>query len=171
MKKLTALLLLPVLLLCACTDTVPANEGSVTFYYPRINMVYGTDDGVIVPEMWVYPGKRPSLEEILFSYFSGPSNPELTLPFPAGTRILKYETENTVLILTMSDPFFTLEHTDRSLACACLVMTCLDLTGATEVVVRSGDGSQRMSFTAGSFVFSDTYDHIDMPLGTEPLQG
>ncbi len=170
MKRTAAAVLLLALLLCACSDTIPVNGSPVTFYYPRINLVYGAEDGVIVPEVWVYATERPPLETVLSAYLAGPSNPELTSPFPAGTKLVKYAAENTDLILTMSDSFFTLEGTDFSLACACLVMTCHELTGASEIILNSDDGAKKVVFSPESFVFTDSQDSIEMTLGTEAVQ-
>ncbi len=168
MKKRFFPVLLALLLLCGCGAEKDEPAGGICFYYPRSDILYGAEDGVIAAEeQEVAPGEHPA-QWLLEDYLAGPDDPQLRSPFPAGTKLLELRQENEHLILILSDEFFTLEGISMTLACASLSKTCFSITGATELTLRSSDSSQRIVLAADSFIFTDDGDPISMTIGTEP---
>ena len=74
----------------------------------------------------------------------GPTSEELRSPLPSGTRIHS-EIQDDQILLTLSDDALTLSDLDYSLACACLTLTCLDITDADSVTVSCGDRVRTMT--------------------------
>lgn len=168
MKKKIILLLLAVMLLCGCGMDTADPEETVSFFYPRADILYGAQDGVIAAELREASISGNSLEQQLYIYLSGPKTEGFVSPFPAGTALLGIKQDQSRLTLTLSEEFFSLEGVDLTLACASLAQTCFGITDTVELTLRSGNGEQRITIDRNSFVFFDDADAIDMTIGTEP---
>lgn len=149
MKKLTALLLLLSLLLCGCGPSGQHLKDPVTFYYLldkyEHDYKYGEEPVVFAPEEREASGHRNDLNYLLALYLIGPSEEGLRSPVPWGTRVLELEESGKHITLKLSDTTSSMSDIDFTRACACLTLTCLDLTDADKVTVQSGDRSVTMT--------------------------
>lgn len=158
MKKLICILLvlMTVLNVAGCNRSVPVE--SVAFYYPRSIFNYYTEDAVIAAEE--RRAENFTAEELLSLYLLGPETIEsLTNPFPANTKILLFELQDTVLKVVLSNEFAQLEGIALHLACACLGKTSMALTDAQTVeiscVTALLDGKSIITVDASTFLLYD----------------
>mgnify|MGYP002569890869 FL=1 len=120
-------------------------KNPVTFYYPRREYQYGAEDGVISSEQREASGHADDLHYLLSLYLIGPSSDELVSPLPWGTRLLGVNRQDGTITLELTDTSFTMTDTEFTLACACLTMTTLSITGGDEVTITSGSRNVTMS--------------------------
>lgn len=138
MKRLVSLLVV-LLILTGCGFSQTSVKEPVTFYYPRAAFAYQTENGVIGKEVREASGHVDDLSLLLSLYFSGPTDSGLLSPFPAGTKVIQItETEGT-LTLQLTDTAQTLTDAQFSLACACLSLTAIGITGEDSVCITSGN--------------------------------
>lgn len=126
----------------------------VAFYYPYAEMPFGSDEGIIVPEIRESSGHRDNLPYLLALYQMGPSSDELHSPLPSGVRIQAVERNGQRINLTLGDQNGVMTDTRFTIASACLAMTCLELTEAKTIVVTCG--SRVSSMNRDNLVFQDT---------------
>ena len=107
---------------------------------------------VIVGEEREAAGHSGDLAYLMALYQMGPSDENLSAPLPSGTRISS-DVQNGQVFLELSDAASTLSDPEFSLACACLTLTCLDITDAESVTVSCGNRSNTM--TRGSLMLND----------------
>ena len=145
MKRLIGLAFLLCLLFTGCGQLGERMKEPVTFYYLRAEYQYSTEVGIIASEEREASGHRDNLSYLLALYLIGPSGEDLVSPIPRGIRFLSVEQTDTMVELTLSDTSAMLTDAEYSLACACLSLTCLDLTEAQAVTVNSGSRSVTMT--------------------------
>ncbi|MGM9549806.1 MAG: GerMN domain-containing protein [Faecousia sp.] len=143
MKRIACLLLSLCLLLSGCSGE--RIKDPVTFYYPRQEYQYGTADGVIASELREASGHTGDLRYLLALYLIGPSSEDLVSPLPRGTRLLQARQEGSAVTLELTDTAQAMTDAEFTLACACLTMTCLSVTGAEKVTITSGSRCVTMS--------------------------
>lgn len=138
MKKgiclICALLLLLCLVGCKSRDTV-------SFYYPRTQVQYGTPDGILAAEERELPVGQYDLEYLLKLYLEGPVSQELYAPFPKGTALLSVSVQDGTATVLLSEPFEAQENLEHMIACAAIASTCFSLTEADRVSIQAGDFS------------------------------
>ena len=142
MKRFFYLFLCLCLFLPGCSGELMKNP--VTFYYPRREYQYGAEDGVISSEQREASGHADDLHYLLSLYLIGPSSDEMVSPLPLCTRLLGVSRENGTVTLELTDTAQSVTDTEFTLACACLTMTTLSITGGDEVVITSGSRSVTM---------------------------
>ena len=134
------LLLLPLVLLCACT-TAPAEQADApfSFYYRCAEVAYGGEDGVIRAEAAPLEPDA-GLRTVVLQYLKGPASPELRTPLPADWALESIGlTEGTAELVFSGIPCRSL---DRTILNACLARTLLQLPGVQRVsILCSGDGA------------------------------
>ena len=139
MKRILCLILVAAaaLSLWACGSSGSPTE-PVSFYYllREPELVYNRDDGIIRPETREGAGFAPDAAALLGLYLQGPLDDTLDSPFPAGTKLVSLHREGSTLTLELSRPFSSLQGLDLSLACACLSLTAIKLTGVENVTIR-----------------------------------
>lgn len=145
MKKFLCLSLAVMVLLSGCASAVDGIREPVTFYYPRAQYRYGTPDAVIAGQQREGAGHSGELSYFLALYLMGPADEQLISPLPRGTRVYQTQVEGDEATVTLSDTAKTLTDPDFTLACACLAMTAMDITGVTQVTIVSGDRSATMA--------------------------
>lgn len=145
MKRFTALILIIATLLTGCRFLVPHDDDPITFYYLQSDFSYGLDADVIVSEVRESAGHRRELSYLMALYLMGPVEEEHLSPLPAGTRIFKTEVADSSVKLHLSDAALSLSPERYTLACACLALTCFDLTDAQTVTIICTDQSITMS--------------------------
>lgn len=138
MKRILSLFL-AILILFGLTGC--KKETKIDFYYPRVEIQYGSSDGVIAAESREISGENQSLEYLLKLYLEGPVSQDLRNPFPAGTALGSVTLDNNLLTLTLSESFSKLESMDYTIACACLATTGFALTDADTITILSGNTS------------------------------
>lgn len=139
MKRLITLLLALSMALCACAFP-GSHEGQTAFYYPVAASSYTMEEAYIQPEYRQITDTE--LAQLLRVYLLGPQdNQSFSSPFPAGTGLVSVSMEDGLLDVTLSTGFSACTGLELTIACACLTMTCLELTQAETVRIRA-DGAQ-----------------------------
>ncbi len=156
MKRFICLILALCILLCGCGFFGERVREPVTFYFLCSN--YQEDlCCVIVPEEREGAGHTSDLAYMMALYQMGPSAEDVVSPLPTGTSIVSHM-ESGQIFLELSDAAYSLSDLEYSLACACLTLTCLDITEAEYVTVTCGSRSKTM--TRDSLVMYDTEEFI-----------
>lgn len=145
MKKFLILALSVILLLPGCSFSRERIKEPVRFYYLQKDIQYRSEDGVITWEEREASGHRDNLSYLLAIYRMGPVSEELSLPFPAGTAILMMKEVDEEIHLILGNTAEGMSDVEFSLACACLTLTCTELTGIQNVTVTCGQKSLTMS--------------------------
>ena len=136
MKRTLVFLLLAAMLLTGC-QRFDDSEDSVTFYYLRSQVIFGSEDSVIAPEeREIAVGSLP-LSELLNLYLQGPASETLLLPLPDETRLDEVREDAQTITLVFSRELSNLEGMELSIACACISYTCFSLTDAQTVHIEA----------------------------------
>ena len=157
--RILCLILVFCFLLSGCSFFGERIREPVTFYYLCKNYQENLCC-VLTPEEREASGHTGDLPYLLALYLMGPTDDEHMSPLPSETHITS-SFEGETIILTLSDTA-SLSDIDYSLACACLTMTCLDMSDAEKVIIRSGDREKVM--TRNSLTL---YDAISESIPTE----
>ena len=136
MKSYLCLFLALVLLLCLC-GCDNAGKAQATFYYQRTQFDFGSAEGVMVPEYHDVSGHEGDLRYLLSLYLRGPTDQELTLPFPGGTILVELEKTDTELTVVLSSGASMLDPLDLITACGCLAKTCFTISEAEVLHIQS----------------------------------
>lgn len=139
MKRLFSILVL-CLLLCGCSHA----DETVKFYYVRGDYQSTLTD-IIAFEERDASGHRNDLPYLLALYRAGPADDSLASLLPTGIQIQSVQNADGSIDLQLSDTSKTLSDSDFSLTCACLTLTCLDITDASTVNITSGPRSVTMN--------------------------
>ena len=165
MKRLISLLLV-VLLLTGCASFGNKVSEPVTFYFLRSHSKDSAYDdyfakGIIGSEEREASGYRSDLKNLLTFYFRGPLTPDLTSPFPMGCRVLDVHQDNNHLSITLNPILAEKSEMDITVACACLAMTCLELTDVDTVQIEATNLNEKIlfsrTFTEENLFLSDDY--------------
>ena len=133
------------LCLCACSLGSSSDADHVTFYYCREDFAYNTQPGVIGSEERYVSSHGDNLMYLLPLYLTGPMDEELTSLFPKQVQLMSVEVQADRLVIALSDAAEEMEESRFTLACACLTMTCLELTDCVTVEITSGERSVTMN--------------------------
>ena len=133
MTRVVALLLCVCLVLSGCGFFSDRLTEPVTFYYLEKEFQFGNHPSLIVSEEREASGHRNDLSYLLALYLMGPAEEEHQSPLLPGTRILKAEQNSGIITLELFNPAYTYSDSELSLVCACLTLTCLDITDASQV--------------------------------------
>lgn len=157
MKKLLCLFFICILLLSVfgCTK----RTDTVTFYYPRAEILYGQEDGVIAAEERDVSGREKDFSYLMMLYLEGPISQELDSPFPAETAIEQLELRDDVLHIRLSEPFSRLEGMDYTIACCCIARTCFGLYDTETVEITCG--TRTMILDRNTVAWVDAVDTTD----------
>ena len=140
-------------LMAGCT-LIKDSDSTVDFYYSRSEYAFGTEDSVIASESRDIAGHEGELHYILSLYLMGPLDEDLTAVFPGSTRLISTTRGDRHLTVELTAPDNTLSDSEFSLACSCLSMTCMKLTGCTHVTVVCGE--QTMTLRMSNLLLVDT---------------
>lgn len=140
MKRLTALILLLAMLLSGCSSI----KESVRFYYVRRDY-QKTLEEVIVSEKREASGHEGDFSYLLTLYLMGPSDDDMRCLLPLGISVSATSNQDGSLEIQLADTSKTLSDADFSLACACLAMTCMSISQASEIHITSGGRSITMN--------------------------
>lgn len=143
MKRLMYLILAFCLVLSGCTTTGERIKEPVTFYYVRDN--YQKDmEPAIDSEVREASGHKGDLAYLLALYSMGPATEALQSPLPRNTKIELLEHSEEGVVLQLSNHAETMTDADFTLACACICLTCFELSGVPKVTVVCGETSITM---------------------------
>ena len=104
MKRIISLILIVCLLIPLAACGRNASQFPVTFYYRRTETAYGTDSGIIAPELRDIRSEG-HLGSVLSVYLKGPISKDLESPFPRDTEILFWSLQHNTLRITMNETF------------------------------------------------------------------
>ena len=155
MKRMLAALVLCLLFLCGCGRRGKPLFDPVYFYYPRVDFYYGDPDGVITWEAMDGTGHMEDYAYLMAEYFRGPIDEGLYNPFPQGTELLQAQVEDTSFSIELSTKALELPEHQFALGCACLSMTCFELTEVHAVTISCGGESTTIE--RGEMLLSDDY--------------
>lgn len=130
-----ALILVLALLLSACSSFTPQNV--VSFYYPKKSLqnIDSNAELFYAVENREITDNTKNLRYLLSLYFQGPLGSNQTSPFPADTHVVTLEQHAGQLYIQLNHEFGRLNGIDLTLACACISLTCFDLTDANRVTI------------------------------------
>ena len=144
MKRYLPVALVFCRLICGCDAASVRLKEPVTFYYVQSD--YTADlSSPLGTEQREAAGHRDDLSYLLALYLMGPSQENLVSPLPAGTQIFSVQETEPGIRITLSDTTNQLTDGEFSLACACLTLTCLNMTDAEVITITSGKRSVSMS--------------------------
>ena len=161
MKRFLLILLSVLLLLTmfGCTQE-EALEKPVNFYYRRSNIEYKQEGGVIAAEQRESLGHETDVRYLLSEYLKGPASGGLQQVFPEGMTIVSMYYEDKNIKMTFSFHLAELTGMDLTIACACLTMTVMELTGAESVQIYAAgtllDEYQSITMDKNSLLLLDT---------------
>ena len=141
MKRIICMVLC-LMLLAACVGCQKEGQpggNSIAFYYPNAQLSYQASSAAITPEYRTFH-QWENWAQVLNIYLGGPETMGYDTPFPAGLRVVKTVMENDTVYVTVSQELTSLTGLELTIACSCLAMTTLELTGAKTVVLRATDG-------------------------------
>lgn len=145
MKRTLCMILIAAALFSGCSISGERIKEPVHFYYLKNEFEYRSESGVISFEEREASGHRDNLSYLLALYRMGPSSEELRLPFPEGTALLMMEQSPKEIKLALGNHASSMSDAELSLACACLTLTCSELTDVERVTVVNGQQSITMT--------------------------
>jgi spore germination protein GerM len=115
-------------------------DRNIALYYCRTpdEYRYFQEDSVICAEYRDIPDHSNDLRYVIGLYLAGPIGEGLYSPLPKNVTLLSAESNPETVILTFSNLGNSLTDSEFTIACACLTLTCSDLTGCDEVTVIAG---------------------------------
>ena len=164
MKKLICLFLATLLLLPVFGCQRPHTEFRYTFYYPRADYGYNTQEGKFYNTI-VEPELRKDIidhspDKILNLYLNGPIDQTLINPFSKELSVKSVSIDGDVLHIVITDHLSELTGIDLMITCACLARTGIELTNSSSVEISCQtallDGKKSVLFHKDSIIFGDT---------------
>lgn len=139
MKRLLALLLMLTLLvgITACRENSEPVLQPINFYYISDPFTYGSAEGLIRAQIADAAHYNGSLLETLNGYLAGPNEAGYGHTFPTGSQVYQIDLVNETAYLQMNNAFARLKGIDLTVACACLTMTVMELTGSKSVNIST----------------------------------
>lgn len=163
MKRILCFLLAVSFLLTGCGFFGQRIKNPVTFYY-LCSKYQEEMCCVIVSEEREASGHVGDLPYLLALYLMGPTDDELVSPLRSSVQISSIQ-DGDHIYLELNKLPSSLSDIEFSLTCACLTLTCLDITGAEDVTISSGDRVKTMNRQSLTL-----YDTADETISTEEPQ-
>ncbi len=136
----------------------PKYERPVTFYYRTAALSHDAGSRTILSETRE-SAHLNTVEEILQVYLAGPESETLRSPFPGGIEIVEFAVWDGTAYVILSGGFAELSGLALVMACACLTMTCLELSGAEKVCISAEnallDGEKSIIMDRNSLLLLD----------------
>lgn len=153
MRRFLCIIILICLLLSGCHFARERIKDPVTFYYVS-NDFQETLTDVITSELREASGHTNDLSYLMALYLMGPVEEDNRSPIPRGTRIYVVQNDASGVVLKLSDTPIRMTDAQFSLACACLSLTCLELTDADTITISNENRSVTM--TADTILLFDS---------------
>lgn len=126
-----------ILCVCGCAQKEPEIQSPVTFYYRRSEVSFEDSTGVIVEETQEASGHENDLSELMKQYFRGPVSSDMHYTFPNGTDLISLRLQNDQAYVLVTNHLADAKGLDLTIACACITMTVMELTGAKSVEIKA----------------------------------
>ena len=158
MKRIIIILTIVALLISfiGCTKNTENFDQPAQFYYKWAS----TEDALFGAETREIKSYSDDLLAVANFYFTGPDSDAYVNVFPDGLHALSLEVQENKLMLLLNDELSTLSGLELSIACACMSMTLLELTGCTEIVIKAEskllDGKASISMKLDDLYLLDT---------------
>ncbi len=138
MKRMIAILLSisMILPLLGCTQEEEIQK-PVTFYYRRADIAYGGSDGVVATEQRESLGHEDDIPYLMSMYLAGPQSYKLLQTFPPDLFIVSIHYVDDFAKIVFSFHLSELSGIDLTVACACITMTMIELTGVESVQISA----------------------------------
>ena len=168
MKRLYVLLLtfFTIMTLVGCSEEVPENSTTVTFYYIHNEMEFGTETPLLSEVKRTVPSLTSTPNDLIRLYLNGPTSYDCISPFPGGTELLDMYVDGSRATLVLSPHIGTMSAVNQTIAYACLTKTVIALTGVETVQLRLENslinGEEMMSFSESSFAMFDSMTQNDL---------
>ena len=144
------------MILCGCNQNTGNND--FRFYFCQ-EPNYDSAQGLVMHEVRQVYYDRLAYSEIISVYLNGPKSRNLKNPFPSGTMLIDFSTEQQTAHVVLSDHLSTLTGIDLTMACTCLSLTVKDLTGCTEIQISAENAllnnRQSITINANAIQLSD----------------
>lgn len=166
MKKRLSLLLIVCMILSGCMNQDSSYITELKFYYPLQSADYTMGAAYVQPESREGDGMDKSLTNMLNVYLAGPIDPiTYRMPFQYNTHVESISRGSKMLEITLSRGFATYTGLDLTIACACLTMTCLELTDAEVIRIRAKDatldGAEFIEMSRDSLLLMDIVEDVE----------
>lgn len=134
MKRIISMLIIVALLLAfyGCENNADSVEQPASFYY----LLKNAENSIFEAEVREIKPFSNDYLSIANHYFNGPISDAYVNVFPAGLQAILLECNDTKLDITVSDELSNLSYVEQSIACACMGMTFLELTGCETIEIR-----------------------------------
>ena len=139
MKRLLILFSMVCFLLCGCQLISSKEQEPVLFYYRQAEYLLGEENGTIHAEERDGTGHITDMNYLLRLYMAGPLSESLSSPFPADVQLSSVRTGQNKVTVTLTGSPDSIPEVQRTLACACLTLTCLDISSEESVMIFWGD--------------------------------
>lgn len=163
MKKMLILSLCLALLmsLTACSEPAPKYEKPIQLYYRTAVTADEIAESVIGPVTVEGAALPEDPQALLNEYLKGTSAVGFLTTFPASTKLLSMELTEDTAILMLNPSITRLSGIDLTIACACITMTTMELTGVTTVRIRASnsslDGADEIVMDRQTLILQDLY--------------
>lgn len=152
MKKAVSCFLLATLLLCLCSCSRgefrnPVYQDPVSFYYPRAEYLYGSDDGAITSEIREAAGHRNDPKYLLTLYLQGPRDQSLCSAFPESILLTDATIDGKTMTVILSADVALLSELELSIAYTCLAQTCVCIADVDTIIIESRVKDGRLYFS------------------------
>ena len=139
MKKILIVVLAVAMLLpiFGCAEEEPEIVVPVTYYYRRAVISFESKTGIVAPEARESQGHENDLTYLLNQYFNGPNDKDLHRTFPLGTQLVSISVSPQHTLITVSGHLASLKGIDLTIACTCITMTVMELTGTQKVEIKA----------------------------------
>lgn len=139
MKKFLIVVLAVVMLLpiFGCAEKEPEIVSPVTYYYRRNEISFESETGIIAPETREAQSHENDLTYLLNQYFDGPNDKALQRTFPLGTQLVSISVSAQHTVILVSGHLANLKGIDLTIACTCITMTVMELTGTNKVEIKA----------------------------------
>jgi len=139
MRKTVSMLicLLMLLSMAGCAREAKKIQKPVNFYYRQSTVAYDQDGGVIGSELRESLGNENNIKALLSLYLDGPVSENLSQTFPEDVFVVSVNCTDGVAKVVFSYQFAALSGIDLTIACACVTMTVMELTGMETVQISA----------------------------------
>ncbi len=157
MKQKLCLILTLCLLFSSCGGQKSTTDSAVSTLFYMVSDPEGLSEASVV-KAETRSFSASSLYEFMQQYFRGPEDETLASPFPPGTEMLSYYEDANRVSLTMSEPFFSLEGVDLSIAACCICKTVCAYMEKQQVVLTDEQGQYQMELEPTQYLLVSDYE-------------
>ena len=160
MKKIICFLLV----LCTFVGIVGCTaketpENSITVYYRREKLIYGSADSVIAAAYLETDGRTQNYKDLLNQYFAATPGDGFATTFPEDLKLVSFKLEGLTVKVVLSDQIAAYSGMNLTIALTCLTQTIMSLTGCHEVIISANtaqlDGQNFITLNRDSYLLLD----------------